>query len=66
VIFVANSNNVDFKQLTVAANSNTLFGISGERTKNITASQVKAPGVETMAKFDDLVGKDALSLNSGK
>ncbi len=64
VIFVANSNNVDFKQLTVTPNSNTLFGISGERTKNITASEVKAPGVETMATFDDHAEKSALSLTS--
>jgi polygalacturonase len=63
VILIANSNNVDFKQLTVPPNSNTLFSISGERTKNITASEVKAPGVETMAKFDDHAGKNALFLN---
>ncbi|HEY4151106.1 MAG TPA: glycoside hydrolase family 28 protein [Chitinophagaceae bacterium] len=63
VIFIANSNNVDFKQLTVPPNSNTLFSISGERTKNITASDVKAPGVETMAKFDDHAEKNVLLLN---
>jgi len=63
VIFIANSSNVDFRQLSVKPNSSILFSISGERTKNITASEVKAPGINTMARFGDHAEKSVLLVN---
>jgi len=63
VIAITNSSNIDFKQVNATPNSNLLFSISGERSKNITASNIIAPGIGTMAKFDDHADKSVLSVN---
>jgi len=62
VVFIENSNNVDFTSLSTKPNSGLLFSIAGERTKNISASGIHSAGLTRMAKFDN-ANENVLKIN---
>jgi polygalacturonase len=62
VVFIENSSNVDFTQLNAGQKSDLLFSIAGDRSKNISASDVQANKNIAMAKFTDHADKSMLTI----
>lgn len=57
VVFIENSANIDFNKLYVNPNSTLLFNIAGDRSKNINASGINAPGIGSTVKFTNHADK---------
>jgi polygalacturonase len=62
VVFIENSSNVTFNDLDAGQKSDVMFSIAGERSKNISASDIKTKKVTDMARFTNHADKTVLTI----